>query len=277
MIDNQFKNILIIPLAVSVVLFNNNSKIRSFAPVFIVGITYLLHIFGLMFEWVGLVFISLLVISALIFGNTVQRFGLSWFLAGFLPLLVVSLSNVQSTYLAESNIGMSIFIGSAMCQFASSLKPSGKIIKIIGFCLIGLLIITHISGIYSHLESADEYHKSAIDCGAVFEAGVHYLVENVADNGTVYYLDYERHQIDIEHFDKLLYLEGRGDINAVSVDTLEINQSTGHIALMSLADVVYFQEQNPQLNNLSLYSEIKYFITGDNIAMISELKTNNNS
>lgn len=273
----------------SIVLLKNISFILVIAGLF------LLFRFVEVSSMMGaLVFVALL-ISAFILGDLNHRIGIAWFAIALFPLLITSLP-VQPTYLAEPNLGMAIFIGTIISgylkHFLSSFNNSSKaplsqdvdkherLLVITVALIVTMVLLAQVLVIPTQISNTNSYHEVVSDRQTSFKEAIDYIVSEVPENGTIYYIPNQKRaeinagQINSLDLYQLICLEGRCDININYLDGLNVNideNNKGYIVLLSSFDIYILNTQYPQLLNGIKDSEAKIVTNGAAQAAVIKL------
>lgn len=250
--------------------------IKNVVSVSIIAAVYIASQMGALYSLTGAIFVMLLLALGFVIGNPIQRIGIAWFGVSFAPLLLTS-QIVQPTYLAEPNLGMSLFLGVTLSEFIkyiySGTRPKNTISRIFNYANIAvvvLVIIVQLFAVPTQIANTNNYHMMVSDSQSSFREAVDYLTATAQRNATVYYISTEERQkvgggqIDADVFQWLLCFKGRCDIR---IKTLESQQpEDGYIALLSNLDVYIFTNE---YKNLTTQVQIlKAIKNGERVAYI---------
>jgi hypothetical protein len=303
----QMKNPYLLVIACLGVFYFHNYKKGSYygqSIIFVKNVSFILAIAGIivLLNYVGvnsmagaLLFVVLL-IGAFIFGNLIHKIGVAWFTLALFPLLITSLP-VQPTYLAEANLGMSIFIGVVISTYLKNIiayfnTPSQKTssygiykyersLGAIVILIVTVVLLAQIAVIPTQVSNTNSYHKVVSDRQTTFKDAIDHIVTEVPEYGTLYYISNEKRseinagQINALDLYQLLCLEGRCDINIESLDELNANidgpNNEGYVVLLSTFDIYILNKEYPQLLDKIKDSEAKIITNGDAHAAVIEL------
>lgn len=242
----------------------------------------------------GVLLIIMLCVISFIFADMNQRLGLVWFGVGLGPLLLSGLL-VQPTYLAEANLGMSLFIGVTISKYlkyflvgnpVQSKKIAPKImkdelpqiLKLITASLVIIIILFQLSVVPTQINNTNYYQKRVSDSQTSFKESIEYLKSSAAVNGVVYYIPTEQRaeigggQITAPMLQNLLCLKGRCDIEVKSLMLLDINttRKPNHefVALLSKLDIYIFNNKYQYLIKEGGFTSQKLIEHGDHAAVI---------
>lgn len=253
--------------------------IKNVVSVSIIAAAYIVLQKGILYSLSGSIFVMLLLALGFVLGNSIQRIGIAWFGISFVPLLFTSQLE-QPTYLAEPNLGMSLFLGVTLSEFLkyiySGARPKNTISRIFNYAnmaIIVLVIIVQLSAVPTEIENTNNYHRMVSDSQTSFREAVDYMKVNVLENATVYYISTEERQkvgggqISAGTFHDLLCFKGRCDIK---IETLSNETKDGYIALLSNLDAyVFTNEHRDMIQQVVVLKEIK---NGENVAYILRIK-----
>ena len=272
-------------------------SIKNIVAILFMTSAFFAFIFLDIYSLLGLIIILLLLVMAFFFGDINQRIGIMWFGVGLSPLLITGVQE-QTTYLAEPNLGMCLFIGVTLSKYLSHIKsvivnPQDSKVKktalgsstnkltLIFIIVILLNILFQISLVPAQLETTGSYQKELGDQQTSFKESVEYLSSFAPENAIIYYIsDVQREkvgssQIDSSDFHELLCLKGRCDISIRSLDRLDLNNTNpdGHeyIALLSNQDISIFVNEYSQLDDRGLFISQHLFKNGNRASIILEI------
>jgi 4-amino-4-deoxy-L-arabinose transferase-like glycosyltransferase len=235
----------------------------------------------------GAILIVLLLALAFIFGDINRRLGIAWFGVGLAPLLITS-QQVQPTYLAEANLGMSLFIGVTVSEYLKYIftkENSGEkssqvssVFKTVNIVIVVLILVLQISAIPPEISNTNNYQKVASESQTSFKEAVDYVKTSVPENGSVYYIPSEERekvggsQITPGVFYDVLCMQGRCDIEVKNLLPSATNMGkNGFIVLLSNLDAYIFNQEYSSLNN-NVYI-LKQIKNGDSVAYILGVKS----
>ncbi|MCZ7401424.1 MAG: glycosyltransferase family 39 protein [Candidatus Methanoperedens sp.] len=254
--------------------------IKNVVSVSIITTVYIASQMGALYSLSSGIIVMLLLAIGFMLGNTIQRIGIAWFGVSFAPLLLTS-QVVQPTYLAEPNIGMSLFLGVTLWEFLkyiySGPRPKNTISRIFNYAniaVIVLVVIVQLSAVPTQIGNTNNYHNMVSDSQNSFREAVDYLTATAPRNSTVYYISTgERQkvgggQIDSDVFGWLLCFKGRCDIR---IETLDSEQpKDGYIVLLSNVDAYIFTNEYKNLTTqVQILKSIK---NGERVAYVLEMK-----
>jgi hypothetical protein len=254
--------------------------IKNVVSVSIIAAVYIASQMGALYSLSGAIFVMLLLALGFVIGNPIQRIGIAWFGVSFAPLLLTS-QIVQPTYLAEPNLGMSLFLGVTLSEFLkyiySGTRPKNTISRIFNYAnivVVVLVVIVQLFAVPTQIANTNNYHMMVSDSQSSFREAVDYLTATAPRNATIYYISTEARQkvgggqIDADVFQWLLCFKGRCDIR---IKTLESQQpEDGYIALLSNLDVYIFT--NEYKNLTTQVQVLKAIKNGERVAYIIEMK-----
>ncbi|WP_321430018.1 glycosyltransferase family 39 protein [uncultured Methanolobus sp.] len=238
----------------------------------------------------------LLLLFAFIMGNMNHRVGIAWFIMALVPLLATSLK-VQPTYLAEPNLGFVIFIGVSVASYIKYILSSissdkhrssrrdknkyGPFLTKIILLIIVFTLVVQVLAVPSRLSNTTSYQNTVSDRQTSFKESIDYIVNEVPDGATLYYIPDEKRkaigggQINALNLYQLLSLEGRSDLNIESLDIYDPNSESPDnerfVVLPSSLDIYILQTQYPDLLEVIKNSETKIITNGDATAAIVKL------
>jgi len=232
--------------------------IKNAVTVSLVAAAYLAIRAGTLYSLSGAIIVMLLLTLGFVFGNSIQRIGIAWFGVGFVPLLLTT-QIVQPTYLAEPNLGMSLFLGVTLWEYLKyiySARPNNNISRISSYATTGvvlLVVLVQLSALPVQIGNTNNYHTMVSDTQASFREAVEYITATVPQNSTLYYISNEDRQkvgggqIDDQTFHWLLCFKGRCDIRVEYLANLG-EKNDGNVALLSNLDVYIFTNEYKNLN-----------------------------
>ncbi|MFA4955763.1 MAG: glycosyltransferase family 39 protein [Candidatus Methanoperedens sp.] len=254
--------------------------IKNVISISIMAAVYIALQKGVLYSLPGAIFVMLLLAIGFVLGNTIQRIGIAWFSVSFAPLLLTS-QIVQPTYLAEPNLGMSLFLGVTLWEFLkyiySGARPKNTISRIFNYANIAvvvLVVIVQVSVVPTQIGNTNNYHNMVSDSQTSFREAVDYLTATANSNATIYYISTEDRQkvgggqIDADVFGWLLCFKGRCDIRIEKVVS-EIPKD-GYIVLLSNLDVYIFT--NEYKNLTTQVQVLKSIKNGERVAYILRMK-----
>lgn len=254
--------------------------IKNVVSVFFIAAVYLALQMGTLYSLTGAIFVMLLLVIGFVLGNPIQRIGIVWFGVSFAPLLLTS-QVVQPTYLAEPNMGMSLFLGVTISDFlkyiysgASHKNTISRIFNYANIAVIVLVVIVQFSLVPTEIENTNNYHRMVSESQTSFREAVDYITATAPHNTTVYYLSTEERQkvgggqINSPTFQWLLCFKGRCDIKIEDLGSQQ--PKDGYIALLSNLDVYIFtNEHKDMLERVYVLKEIK---NGERVAYVIGMK-----
>lgn len=268
------------------------NTIKNAISILIIAIVFVSSQFGSLYSLTGAILIVLLLALGFFFGDVNQRLGIAWFGVGLAPLLITS-QEVQPTYLAEANLGMTLFIGVTISEYlkhiflreSDSVKDKdivSRLFKTANIAIIGLILVLQLSVVPTQISNTNNYHRMVSDNQASFKEAIDYLKVSVPQKGTVYYISTEQRleiggsQITPGSFYDMLCLKGRCDIEIKPLSSLDVNaekQQGGYVALLSNLDVYIFINEYKSLTTSDIFASQKEIKNGNSVAYILGLKS----
>ncbi len=265
--------------------------IKNVVSIAIIALVYISLQFWSLYSVTGTILIVSFLAMGFLLGDVNRRIAIAWFGIGLAPLLITSQIE-QPTYLAEPNLGMSLFIGVTVSEYLKHIFSresyelkgrcdASRLLNIANIAIVILILLLQLPAAFTEIENTNSYHKMISDSQTSFKEAIDYLRASVPQNGTIYYISTEERlnvggsQITDGVVHDFLCLKGRCDIEIKPLSSLDASkekQHGGYVALLSNLDAYIFINEYKNLTTSNIFVSQKEIKNGNSAAYILGIK-----